>query len=170
MDQESSGDSEVQLGALAQESSLDENAIMENPALKRLFNQLLDECIKKASVQGEGSGSTLLSILSPTPNNPNANTGKGHSGQVNNVKSPSDTTVYVPALGCKDAVICNEFVINRGNKDANESIINIENFVESMRIKHDKQNKNVGSIWEDAPGQQLACAKADQAIIEAEKF
>ena len=57
-------DSEIMLGGTGS-SMEDEKKLLQNPALRKLFNQLLDERIKQANQQGESSGSTLLSTMSP---------------------------------------------------------------------------------------------------------
>ena len=72
-----------------------EQQLLGNPALRKLFNQLLDERIKQAKKVGETSGSNLLSTLTPQ---------KRVTGGINNqvnVKSPSDTTIYAPAFAVR---------------------------------------------------------------------
>ena len=87
-------DSEIMLGGTG-ETLNQEKLIMENPSLRKLFNQLLDERIKQATEKGESSGYMLLTAISPQQQ------GKQSMGMVargNLVKSPSDTMVYAPAL------------------------------------------------------------------------
>ena len=68
----------------------DEELVMSNPHLKKLFNKMLDDRIKKAAGEkGESSSSRLLSSMTPPEN-----TKRGKDL----IKSPSDTTVYAPTL------------------------------------------------------------------------
>ena len=97
--------SDLLLGA-SSASINDENLVMNNPHLKKLFNQMLDERIKQASERGESSSSQLLTTL--TPNGATVNkTPEKSSGKttVNLVKSPSDTTIYAPALQRRNNVV-----------------------------------------------------------------
>ena len=80
-------DSALILGATSA-SMNEEEQVMSNPHLKKLFNKMLDERIKKANEAGETSTSQILTSMTPK----NSKRGKEI------IKSPSDTTVYVPAL------------------------------------------------------------------------
>ena len=60
---------ETILGLGATSSSLtDEELIMNNPHIRKLFNKMLDERIKSAQINGESSGLELLSKMSPEVN------------------------------------------------------------------------------------------------------
>ena len=77
-----------------------EQIIMNNPHLRKLLNKMLDERIADAQQRGESSGSQILSRLTPPTQQGKKNTqmqGK-LGGGVLVTKSPSDTTIYVPAL------------------------------------------------------------------------
>ena len=82
---------------------------MNNPHLRKLFNKMLDERIESARVEGESSGSRLLTVMTPKPadkssskkkNTTTTDEGNGRSNLLRNklIKSPSDTTIYAPAL------------------------------------------------------------------------
>ena len=133
-------DSDVDLGATG-ESVNQEKLIMENPSLRKLFNQLLDERIKQASEKGESSGSTLLSSMSPQQR---GKQNPGNGNKVNLVKSPSDTTVYVPALKQRTHPRNNPPVtaggLFRGEHEQQDEVANrISNFVESVRLEQQQQ-------------------------------
>ena len=86
----------------------DEEYVMNNPSLRKLFNKLLDEWIKQASEKGESSSSKLLTSLSPTRKGMDKSTPKNlkkiptyRTAKDKVVKSPSDTTIYAPALALR---------------------------------------------------------------------
>ena len=77
-----------------------EQIIMNNPHLRKLLNKMLDERIADAQQRGESSGSQILSRLTLPTQQGRINTqvqGKVGGG-VLVTKSPSDMTIYVPAL------------------------------------------------------------------------
>ena len=131
-----------------------EKQILENPGLRKLFNQLLDERIKQATKQGESSNSNLLSTLTPD------NTGKSNgqnvqnvqsqskrvSGQQNRVKSPSDTTIYAPAFTVRAD-------LNR-TRFNNPSVIEqqVSNFVDAVRAEQSQDIRRVSEVT--VPGQK----------------
>ena len=90
--QPESVDNGLMLGATST-SITDEEMVMNNPHLKKLLNKMLDERIQAAKVSGETSGSQLLTKLTP-----NVNTKKRQSQNTGMVKSPSNTTIYIPVL------------------------------------------------------------------------
>ena len=93
---EESLDNSLGLGVTSANIS-DEQLIMNNPHLKRLLNKMLDERIKNACENGESSNSQLLSKLTPNDESKNKQNGKTSKGNMT-IKSPSDTTIYMPAL------------------------------------------------------------------------
>ena len=89
---------ETDLNLGASSASLIDEQVMNNPHLKRLLNKMLDERILEAKRNGESSDSQLLSKMTPTQIN-EGKTKNSKQTQGNPViKSPSDTTIYVPAL------------------------------------------------------------------------
>ena len=149
-------DSEIMLGASSSTLN-DEEMVMSNPHLKKLFNKMLDERIKQvAAKEGESSRSQILTSLTPqhvdkTPER----TGKVKNSNV--IKSPSDTTVYAPTLSrnihsgvgneqlnrqtggnVKDLRPTEVTEINNVNlkQQLDGNVINhISNFVDQMRIE-----------------------------------
>ena len=90
--------------------------LIEDPDLKKVFDTLLDEKVKAVKSQ------------SPTPKTP-VRTGK--SPIINNLlnKSPSDTTIYRPALKQRE--------IPRGQE--NNIVDRISNFVENIQMEGDRE-------------------------------
>ena len=93
-----STENEMVLGA-SSSTLTNEQALLNNPHLKKLLDKLLDERIQNTAKNGESSSSQLLTKLTPTA----VNTTKVKKGGQNKqgtkvIKSPSDTTIYVPAL------------------------------------------------------------------------
>ena len=70
--------------ALGCAEDLEEEQLLRNPRVKNLFNKLWDEKMKEMNKSGN--------------NKHKAANGKGHLTGNNVVKSPSDTTIYAPAL------------------------------------------------------------------------
>ena len=125
---------EIQLGATGASIS-EEEKLLQNPSLLKLFNQLLDERIKQASKAGESSNSTLLTELTPKQGGKKQQLVNNEVGQV--VKSPSDTTIYVPALSKRMEQVN---LMNVGNKRKINEIpvetaidTNVSNFVDAAR-------------------------------------
>ena len=84
-------DSDILLGA-SSATITDEEMVMSNPHLCKLFNKMLDERIRTVNEKGESSSSHVL-----TTNTPKASLNKVKD-PVQIIKSPSDTTIYAPAL------------------------------------------------------------------------
>ena len=176
-------DSEMHLGASG--SSIDEQEkLLKNLALRKLFNQLLDERIKQATQEGEGSKSTLLTSMSPMSNG-QSRTGapKIREGQtnltigrrvVNNVvKSPSDTTVYIPALAQREIPRRRLSILENGDDKTQCINEKIDNFVDSIRQEHEQSVQDQSSKKSSevvVPGQEEAFNKTERAIIEVEKY
>ena len=96
-------DNALVLGA-SSASSTDKELIMNNPQLHRLLNKMLDERILDVQSKGETSKSELISRLTPQTRHDNVvSTSKQTASQRKTqgmalIKSPSDTTIYAPAL------------------------------------------------------------------------
>ena len=95
--------SDFQLGATSA-SLNDEQVVMNNPHLCKLLNKMLDERMEEAHQKGETSSSQLLTHTTPgSATKGKVNVQRGISTNVNEttnklIKSPSDTTIYAPAL------------------------------------------------------------------------
>ena len=158
--------------------------LLDNPELKRLFNQMIDERIK-ATQQGETSNSTLLSTTTPKSAD-KATTGKQRTNFNKGVKSPSDTTIYVPALAQRSmprGTLGNigsalKMLRNRGESlqiksgsgdvfDNSAMIDQISTFVDEVRAE---QSSGVRASEVVVPGRQQALKRGENSILEAEKF
>ena len=174
-----SSDHEVEINQTKQQQNLtqeekDKKLLEDNPSLKRLFNQMLDERIKQATKSGEGSKSTLLTSLSPcgaTGNSGNKPNGGPLQSRV--TKSPSDTTIYTPALGRKNNRN-NQTDVTIGQRNAlvsNTLSNHIDRFVEEVRTDTEgRERSRTGQSKITIPGYDEAKKRTEQAIIEAEKF
>ena len=72
----------------------DLNALMNDPRFRSVFNKMWDEKVKEAQDKGETSASVVLTA--PTPGKGSRPKGNIYSSKQQ--KSPSDTTIYAPAL------------------------------------------------------------------------
>ena len=174
---------------------LDEDEVLDkNPQLKRLFNKFLDERLKLAEAEGSSSGAAAIIRNLKTPDKSSKNTDLARNfNRTINQKSPSDTTIYVPALSRPHDPVVDEVgpspvLLNRirhptGNVTMNReaSVFDkISNFVETMREEATAKNDGqTGTLEEPIPGTSNghamagfdeASKKAEQAILEAEKF
>ena len=155
---------------------------------------MLDERIKNtARNDGETSRSELLTKMTPK----SAGKAKQNFKGINIVKSPSDTTIYVPALKrivngqmgndiglnnssrlLKDQLLGNQTnTIEANNTDM---IQKVSNFVDQMRIEQDEREATMDE--EDsvprnqprssvvAPGLEEAQRRMERMIVETEKF
>ena len=181
-------DLEVSMGPMessANDESLnDEQKLLEqNPGLRNLFNKLLDERIKQAADKGESSQSTLLSTMTPPAK------GKSNHKQQSqlvaakqkvivqkSVKSPSDTTIYVPALTRKDRTL-NDNCIVVGDRDRqnvqgiNSPMFSGNNTRNSDIFKDQIMNRIsnfVDSIRKELDGANAAEGGADQQVEETQ--
>ena len=198
-DEDSDGDTREDKGPGVSTYESDEEYVMKNPSLRKLFNKLLDERIKQAEQKGETSSSNLLTTLSDKHDKGN----NGEKWQVTNkplttpkkqtpvrdklVKSPSDTTIYAPALVQKSQAANLEIsadligqTLNQANcplmQTENESgqeklIETISNFIGNIRMdQEEKLNHELRRSEENIPGQDDAGRKSDHVVLEAEKF
>ena len=180
-------DSDILLGASSATIS-DEEMVMSNPHLRKLLNKMLDERIRSVNEKGENSSSRLLTTKSPTSMD------KGKEHPVQTIKSPSDTTIYAPALNKEKHTpevqflsnndLLNKHAISKDRSPVDSRLIHkISNFVDQLHIEHEQTNVTTPSAMEEVgtntplvkskitvPGLQEAQKRTDQAIIEAEKF
>ena len=141
-------------------ASADEQMIMNNPHLKRLLNRMLDERIKEVNSKGESSGSQLLSCMSP--NDPPNTQGKTHVPAtaaenkknrqgINIVKSPSDTTIYVPALKRASNLLNRRNIANNREQDlemlnGNEKILDVTPNTVNKYTEHNSTRVHDGNL------------------------
>ena len=133
-----------------------EEALMNNPILQRMMMKFFEEKFK--DVKATPAHQTGLQIEGKTNKNQGGKT----------IKSPSDTTIYAPALQRK---LTPQQGFNQkqgayvvGMMDSNMS--NIDAFVEAVRNEQHLQDVAARNLLE----MEEAQLKADKAIIEAEKF
>ena len=123
---------EMDLDLGATSSSLtDEQLVMNNPHLKKLFNRMLDERIQKAKKTGESSGLQLLTRMTDLPKTKTPLVAGWRAtqcgiGTVTVLKAPSDTTIYIPTLKqmnvtmlAKSPNIVNNVIPSRGVNGTN---------------------------------------------------
>ena len=107
--------------------------LAENPHLGKVFRKMIQQGIQDDHDRRSQAGSNQAGESSPknqSVNSPTMEASKRGSPQI--IKSPSDTTIYVPAL----------HKINEAD-NAEEIMDKVSNFVESMRIEN--QHKHFGS-------------------------
>ena len=157
---EQGSESEVTFPRKKQMVQLDEN----DPALQKLVNKLVNEKLQIALSASrntkDGTGKTaglntnmnlISDSIGSTPKTP-------RMVVANKVKSPSDTTIYAPALN-RNCVQSNQIGMNltnlanggnQANQDNNDRLLHqISNFVENIRLETplaNKQKPDVGPI------------------------
>ena len=172
-------------------SLTEEQLIMNNPHLKKLLNNMLDERIQNARTNGESSHSELL-----TGKESHKEPNRGNVVKI--MKSPSDTMIYVPALKRrainKDRMETDNFgnlqadLDSVANKNTNSiaensgrriesdaaAMLNISNFVDQLCLEHEeKEEDNSGGRPRSsvvAPGLSEVQKRMENAIVESEKF
>ena len=173
-----------------------------NPGLRKLFNQFLDEIFGKdggkGMVQGNKNNSRGIATVGNNSDRENVPIVHGQQEKLrerNLVKSPSDTTLYVPALNRKrdqndinvEMLQGNNVGVNKNSKIDSGLIKKISDFVESLRAESEKVVKNTNSEGQgdsrspqvilpgpssvvEVPGQDEASKRAEQAVLQAKKF
>ena len=112
------------------QTSLDSkiNSLKKDPQYKQILEALVQDKVKEGDQTRQRSHSRKSSndVVSDSNNvmTPNANTNASlfHSQKQNAIKSPSDSTLYTPAL--------------RQNTEQNMMLNQISNFVENIRLEH----------------------------------
>ena len=153
-------------------AEMNEEELMSLPRVKNLFNQFWEEKMKEMGSLGEET--------------PNCNKQKRCTSKVDkvaspvNMKSPSDTTIYVPALN-KSSIIGQRPVMSEAYQRPVQSSMNdiISDFVENVRLEQEAGNNDVNLMERERRRAsqeqgnsviQEAQVCADKAIVEAEKF
>ena len=148
--------------------------LVEHPRFRNLFNKMFDARMKETS--GKGNDTDKL------PRNGNQNK--------DFVKSPSDTTIYAPALkrnttgGSKansPQIIRQSFVV-QGDVSSQGDVPNIvSNFVDAVRVEHEQERQQANAVLMERErrrsqdpcfpeGLENAQNRSKNAILEAEKF
>ena len=166
----------TQIGAgSSQQQSSDENY------LKSLFNQFFEERCKQLGKDG------LKDVLNSMGTKEDGSKMVNKPKQVHNkegkeqmIKSPSDTTIYAPAVAmtsnkqAQSPLLLNMRNLSMGVNQPNilvsrEINQDVSNFVETVRKEMTPEQVRQRSEV-IIPGQESARAKVDATIIEAEKF
>ena len=154
--------SELVLGATGK-TYHDEKQLMSNPHIKNLLNKMLDEHFEQefAKHLGETSKSTVLTkTIDSTPTGRCTQNKNINAAAIEKIKSPSDTTIYAPALALKAARRTNnednlmflhsndlgfEEKLTQQAQDLNigegevQILNNVSNFVDDMRKQHEME-------------------------------
>ena len=163
--------------------------LLANPKLKNLFNKMWDERIKEVQSHGETSSSAVLTT--PTGPATEGNHGNGKQTFVKTVnahtftpqqKSPSDTTIYAPALN-KTAVTAAQQIgtpLNNQTILVNDRHVNdVANFIEAVRAEQAVEllppetlpgEPNPVKSRISVLGQEDAMKRTEKSVLEAEKF
>ena len=141
--------------------------LLKNPRVKNLFNQLWEE--KKSEMNKSGKEVKQK--------------GYGKTGGSPQIKSPSDTTIYAPALNRnnknkEELERVNDQVLLGSNNRTCESQMNkmVANFVDTVRLEHEmgiQEKERRCASMEVLVAEQSrneAHKRADQAVIDTEKF
>ena len=182
--------------------------IMKDPEMvKKVFNDLFSERIKEVTATATTSAATkevsetgkVPSIINNHPITTMPSCRGINTGMVNEIKSPSDTTIYVPAVR-KDYSVGLPVTIDRNidkqvDNPRPDMIGKISDFVESIRLENDMRRVVQGngtevdtSLVEDnrmvqqqqpnrasevapvTPALEAARIKTQRSVLEAEKF
>ena len=162
---------------------LTDEELANNPRVKNLFNLFWEEKMKEMK-RSEETGRKSDSDGAGKADEGNLKTKKS-AGQSPLIKSPSDTTIYAPALKQKlnKPIDGLPVVLENELPEGNQSQINqmISNFVDNVRLEQVNRD-NVVDLQErerrkasSAPQQsnedlEDAQSRASRAVIEAEKF
>ena len=197
--EDDSTNSDIILGTTSVNMS-DEELVMSNPHLKKLFSKMLDERIKQTNKNRESSSSRLLSTLSlqvATAKKGNVEEKVGQGNPL--IKSPSDTMIYTPALnrtpvidnmGNTDKILIYSqnhaggqrksdlgIMPTENNKDKEDFLKHIADFVDQLKLESESgENVNL-EFGPSKPrsmvrvsGLEEAQPKAEHAVLEVEKF
>ena len=144
-----------------------------DPYLKKYIFKLLDEKLQTGGQGQEVSAGTAASA-------------KGDAGVVcytlgkrdnhkpgdpDFVKSPSDTTLYKPALNFKSGDVNNGVAIADSRHPEQEMVNKISNFIAGIRVQHETEAQP-GPSGLSAVNENLSTTqkRADQSVIDAGKF
>ena len=162
--------------------------------LRDLFNQFLDDRMKAAGTDER----TLMKEMLLERDQAKRKELKGNERNCSEktipqkqIKSPSDTTLYRPALKyttpirmpINKEILNDELVAIEMEKNELDVIAKISNFVDTMQVQHDEERGRNQNSTEDlnepqpgpssvveVRGLDSATRRSEQAIIEAEKF
>ena len=162
-------------------SPYDRNRMLRDDKIRALVQELLDEKLK--NVAGLQSVAQTSTASSDSPKR--TNTGAGNTNMNRQVKSPSDTTLYTPALqrqltNEKTSLverIEEELKNKNGNKRSEKEIDNmsmierISDFVDNIRTEQEQRRDTEKQRSEvHVPGLSGVRQRVEDKVIQAEKF
>ena len=145
------------------------NAALNNPYLKNLLDKMLEEKLKQVGLRTDSTSTTHEPVAGcSNQGTPKTTTKVGNMIGVNKIKSPSDTTIYRPALKRRNISgepgIMNVDMTGQQTQIGRSSDIDrhVDYFVETVRREQQSQV--------NVPGLDQAKERVDNTILEAEKF
>ena len=169
--QDDTANSEVVIGESAVNDSgskYQEKRLRRDNKIRALVNQLLEEKLKSVGQIQANNGTTgRKTIETPVQKKINEQRPIRLSNQV---KSPSDTTLYSPAL-CrqveKDKVSVSNYAVEKEANQQTESVIMIEkivNFVDAMRLEHERGESGTRAGQGQHRGQTIIQGDEDSPV------
>ena len=174
------------------------NRLSTNPAFSRYMQKLVSEEVNARMVNQSPAATATVSAAPATPSRARGqNPVKTPTVGMNVIKSPSDTTLYAPALRCAKRVNVDQNVsqqldmnIHDGGRGVNNAsnkftVDNLSKFIEEIRMKTkpavtgEEAIGPAGAVdevgaYEEVVNQpdpvEVARSKASKHIIEAEQF
>ena len=140
-----------------------------DPHLARWVSHLLDERIKAVQSKLLTEKNQGKSLVKVTPKGGRENISNNTNvTKLDNVKSPSDTTLYKPALK-RRSVINQTDEVKRLSKGDDKLINHISDFVAGIRME--QENKEVNADVSDEIGQiqQELVEQVDQDLVDAQR-
>ena len=151
---------------LTSAAELQDDELLKIPRVRNLFNRFWEGKMKELSKAGNNAIVKSKVML-----------------QQNVIKSPSDTTIYAPALNKVNLPTTNHLEANgRNNSNVNELENNgidvlVSNFVDTVRLEQESRNlerqeheRYKSSELQQVQEGDLARNRMDRAVIEAKKF
>ena len=171
----------------------DEEKLLNNPVLQKMMKQFFNDQFKSIQKDSKGLSKSKGDLGKASKSSKNKTcigdrTIKQVIGET--VKSPSDTTIYAPALqqkltpeGCSVGLnmmssnqipsVCEQDLrlqVNHVKGGRNEEINQISHFVEAVRLEQHPEDDMVAPTLNNKTDLQRAQEHAERSVIEAEKF
>ena len=170
---------EASMKQRANDQLLDEDEMEKDPRILNTFEKLLGKRIQ--DIESQILAKVEKQTKTPTGNKVSKEHKNGKKEDDRTlIKSPSDTTLYAPALQKQTPVLANQIgvLLNLGSVVAqphNDNLEMISNFVESVRLAENPADKvemecKKASANASMPELDEARQRSEKAIVEAEKF
>ena len=153
-----------------------------DPYLKKYIKEILGESFKKDALPKDTSAPQMENDIGLTPTKPKSPRGSVLKGNATNfIKSPSDTTLYRPALNLRLGESEVGFNVPVSNVNDRDMVDKISNFITGIRMQHEVPPE----VPQPGPSRAVIDAgvvdsvqgeienmkrKADQSVIDAERF